>query len=659
MAHFFRIPIISLLVSMISVPALSKEYRITQKAGSFEDQLSSIIYEINSTPGHNNVIVRIDKGYYPLSHTINIECTSHRIELCGSRNKQTIILGSYELTEWEEMPEGLWRCKLPYEVRMGSVPGQLFVNGERAVRTKTPKHGYYILKDGLTTEANYYAVLDLDECESLPSLSSNEIPLLTIYRKWTASKRYITDINKSAKSILFSGIEFPSHNKFGGGNRVVIENTKIGMDTPGSWYVDKESYIYYKPKAGESIENTEFRIPTIEKLFTIKGKANSSAGLVFRNIVFEHTSYVVPEEGSEYGQAASEMSAAIEVDNIKDFSFEDCEMRNIANYGIWLRKHCSYSNISTSYFHDLGAGAIKIGTVEKSYEDDLTNHITVDNNIISHYGMLMENAVGVILFRAADCRIKHNDIHYGYYTGISLGWVWGFANSPSKRNEVSYNWMSYIGDGRLNDVGGIYTLGKSEGTHIHHNVITDVYSWDFRGWGIYADEGTSGVLVEKNVVSRCTSGGYHLHYGANNVVRNNIFAWGEKSQFTLTAVNVENPLILSNNIFIMESGALLSGAAVDKKEFIINNNCYWSISDKLPQVQNIDVLTWIQRKDSSSVFQDPFFKDPQNGDFRLKKKNICKMIGFVEFDYQKAGVCGKRKWRHLAASVRSSILNER
>lgn len=63
---------------------------------------------------------------------------------------------------------------------------------------------------------------------------------------------------------------------------------------------------------------------------------------------------------------------------------------------------------------------------------------------------------GILLMHASECEISDNEIHDLEYTGISIGWCWGYADSSTYGNIIKGNHIYDIGKGNLSDMGGIY-----------------------------------------------------------------------------------------------------------------------------------------------------------------------------------------------------------
>jgi hypothetical protein len=284
----------------------------------------------------------------------------------------------------------------------------------------------------------------------------------------------------------------------------------------------------------------------------------------------------------------------------------------------------------------------------------MTRGITVENCIIQSGGRMAPHAVAVWIGHSPDNAILHNDIADFFYTAVSVGWRWGYDTSPAKRNRIEFNHLHHLGYRILSDMGGVYTLGPSEGTRVCNNVIHDVYSTRYGGWGLYPDEGSTGILLENNLVYNVRDGCVHQHYGKENVFRNNILAFSEEGQVAVTRAEPHLSFTFENNIVVWDKGTLLGyggwkgGARVD-----LRNNLYWRLGGQPFDFAGKSWEEWrAGGRDSGSIIADPLFVDAQGRNFALHPGSPASQIGFRPFDFTQAGVDGSEDWKQLAASIR-------
>jgi len=575
-----------------------------------------------------------------------------------------VICGGKRISGFEKVSKALWRTKIPEAAEFGWRFEQLYVNGKRAVRAKSPNNGFYYLKGVSETvlydgkgRAPELAVQKLtlfpDAAKEIAFFSKDDYPdaVMTFYHKWDNTRKRIDGFVPDSSAVYILGQGMKPWNRMDQKTFYTLENYRAALDTCGEWYLNREGYLDYIPLPGETLAGLDVLAPVTTLFIIIKGDRDKKVeNIRFEGISFQIAGYQMPANGVEPAQAASPIEAVIMVDFARNIQFVNCEIAHTGTNAVWFRKGCSDCLIEQSYFHDLGAGGVKIGDFRMpENQEDLTHHIQIDNNIIRSGGYVYPCAVGVTLFHASDCHVTHNEIADFRYSGVSVGWVWGYSDSPSKRNKIEFNHIHHLGWGELSDMGGVYCLGESEGTTVSNNVVHHVYAFDYGGWGLYTDEGSTGIVMENNLVYNCKSSGFHQHYGKENIIRNNIFANNLKAQLQATRVEEHLSFSFTNNIVWFASGDLFS-SNWEKVKIQSDNNCYWNPDKKDFAFGKSSFPEWQKSgKDQHSVIADPGFADPLAFDFSIKNKKVAKKIGFREFDCSQAGVFGSEEWKKLAA----------
>ena len=441
----------------------------------------------------------------------------------------------------------------------------------------------------------------------------------------------------------------------------VYENVRETVNKAGDWYLDRsEGKLYYIPCDGETAENLVLSAPVTEKFMSFHNAENIKfSGIRFVNTDWDFVSGTIriwPYDETNplldkmdykgtHPQASYEVPGAIEINNSENISFENCIFRSVSNTAVMFRGSSQSCSVDACYFDEIGGNAVFING---SYSiPAITKNISVTNCEINEYGRIYNHSIGVLLCHAVDCTIANNEIHDGWYTAVSVGWVWGYSENPTNNIQVKDNLIYNIGNGWLSDMGGIYTLGIQPDTVLSGNVIYNVGCYGgeqgYGGWGIYLDEGSTEILVENNLVYDCSSEAFHQHYGRDNMIKNNIFAFGGEGVFRISRNEEHNSLFLENNILVSDDRVMYS-ATTDLDWFKDNSNLYWDYGNRV--VYSGRSMSLFERKGivdmvgrgyyNNAVFEDPIFKDAENRDFTLAENSPALEAGFVPFEY-KAG----------------------
>ncbi len=655
--------------------------------------------------------VHLQAGDYPLVAPLTLEpCDSGTPEaptVFEGDGDNTRIVGGIPVDGWRETADGIWSADIP-KMPDGAAAyfESLFVNGRRAVRARHPNAGFFnpqALSQSLCTNASpryEYARAAItgkeDDLAPLASMKPEEMRFaqVVVHHNWDTTRRIILGYDANTSTLMTQGGKWKHWNPWRTNSLYYVENVRAAFDAPGEWFYDGcAGKVLYRPLKGERLsgfwhKNEAFApVPGLQTLVLFKGvpeATNFVSHITFKNLAFCFSdSPRRPDQVGQTGippallgdiskpgptqfepmQAAARTEAAVMADGAHNIAFLNCEVSHTGEYGIWFRAGCISNRIEHCALEDLGGGGIRIGdpggkgasiasnavaTVLSSYS---TAFNTVDNCIIKKGGRFHASATAGWIGHSPDNAITHNEISDHFYTGVSVGWVWGYRGSVAQRNTVAFNRIHLIGQGALGDMGGVYTLGTSFGTCVSNNVIFDVDSFTYGGWGLYPDEGSEGIVMENNLVYNTKDSSFHQHYGRNNVLRNNILAYSRECQVAVTRLEPHRSVTVEGNIIYWEHGPTFSPKRyrnTTKAHVDWKRNLWWR-SEAPPDFDGQTFAEWqAQGRDTEGLIADPLFRNPAARDFRLRKGTPAEKIGFKPFDISEAGVYGSRSWRRRA-----------
>lgn len=630
---------------------------------------------VNQSASSDTLRIHVASGDYFLTKPITIHHTDRPIVIQGEEEERPRLLGGIPIEGWEYCGKGCYRAFVAEAFRYGWRFEQFYVNGKRATPARTPNEGWHYVKASQETIAApgnplaSYAVQQLDfhpaDWQTLKRAKPEDLQEIKFrfYHKWDITRKSPRHIAADSARAYFDGRGMKPWNPINAQSRYFMYNYQQALDAPGEWYYDhKEGYLYYCPREDEEMEKARCFIPVLHQWLRIEGTPEAPVrGISMENLSFQYAAYTIPPLGEEPQQAAAGSEAAIILEYADHVTLKRCDLMHTGAYALRIGRRSHYNRVEQCYIADLGAGGIQVGDTHLPKEgDDVTSYNVIDNNIITSAGHEQPCGVGIALFHTHHNRVSHNDIFDILYSGISVGWVWGYSYSPSKYNEILYNHIHHIGWGELSDMGAVYTLGPSEGTRICYNYIHDVWTYDYGGWGLYTDEGSTGIELSHNVVLRCKSGGFHQHYGKENRVEHNIFAFAHLQQAQLTRAEKHQSFRFKHNIILYDRGESLAREAWSKATLDIDSNLYWRPDHRQVEIQGMTFERWKKEKEPHSIQADPLFRNPSADDYRFSSMRNARRIGFEPFDYHTCGVYGSPAWTRMALMdrQRSAAFND-
>ena len=642
-----------------------------------------------------------------------------------------VISGGRKIINWRQAQGGLWSAPVP-GVKDGKwYFHELFVNGERRIRARSPNPGSFFHVEGQVAREDVARFNYHGDDVRQEWAQDGDVEVVGL-NKWQVYRMPVRSVDPGSHTVTLSTHVWPNYDEEN--SRYWIENSFDLLDVPGEWYLNRrEGVVYYKPGSGEDMNRAEIVAPAMEQVVRFSG--DGSAGqyvhdITLRGLTIAYGDWSISSDGYAGKQASSEIGAAVDVQGARNVTIEKCLVVHMGLYGIAFGKGSKKNHIVNNELTDLGGGGIKIGDPdsgvhpargggpggdaggaqgggqqrrrpgfdgqqqgpfggrrrppfggqqggqpgggqggrgraqsppgEPQYPEDPadyraeTNYPNGDNatsseNVISDnnihdLGIIFPAAVGVWVGQSYGNTVSHNEIHDTYYSGISCGWTWGFGPTAAHDNTLEFNRIYSIGRQLMNDMGGIYVLGRQPGTVVRNNLIHDVHHAEgqggYGGWGIYLDSASSEITVEKNIVYENDESIVN-NQGEQNTITNNIFAFGKNTQFQRNRAAYRPSFNYQHNIVYYRDGVLMR-IRPDQGQFTMDSNDYYrkdgDVEIAIQRSGSASFKDWQgMGQDPHSITADPHFVDPEHGNFSLKSDSPATKIGFVPIDMSQVG----------------------
>ncbi len=477
----------------------------------------------------------------------------HRVIWQAAEGANPVLDGGVPVTGWtlHDAARNIWRAPISDPPRWRT----LFVDGRRAARARG-RNGL----DGHVVTPTGYRFDGSDGVATFRNVA--EVELVRQW-EWQISRCPVTEA--AAGEVRVAQACFDNSQRVNVG--LYVENAYELLDQPGEWYLDRSGAVaggpavYYRPRDGETLTDESAVFGATEQLLTITGAPGRPVrDITIRGLAFAHAGWfldrslaarvggysslqagaylltrhdldnesVVPPE-QDFGFYNVEnfsylgyVPGAVEVNFARGVEFERNRFEHLGATGLAMVRGIQDARIVGNRFRDISGSAIQLGGVEVEDHhpcgdvpacdsERVTQRNRITDNDIDGAALEWTDTLGIWVGYARDTRIERNRIVNTAYSGISVGFGWGWVDAGG---HSGFSHPTIAGDNHIvqNDIsrhqqvmadgGAIYTLGMQPGSTISGNYIHDVRRV-YVG-GIYLDEGTVGYVVSGNAVDDAT-----------------------------------------------------------------------------------------------------------------------------------------------------------
>lgn len=532
-----------------------------------------------------DVLVLIHGGTYQQTETLTFGpedsgTRKYSITYAAGPGGKVVLSGGKRITGWKKGPSAIWTTEIP-EVKAGQwYFRQLFINGKRAIRARTPnaddKTPWWSIKSSTATvesPPSENAPIAITLTAPIKAYNNpGDVELIYIANNEEGRKR-LGSINEKDQTLTLAPPNRWNSRKFiadwslslpVAGKLCYLENALEMLDQPGEWYLDRQTGVLsYRPREGEDLASDEVIAPVLQKtmLAVFGTHERPVVNVHFKGIHVRCVDWPLPpwgymplfccnvQSGPDSNPGHRPIEAAVEYQFARSCHFTDGGIAHVGGLGLCLRNGTLDNHIEGNEIADVGGGGVAAGYPNGGAgyfyaapppEQDEYRGYRISNNYVHHCGTDYYGAAGILLFATQDTVVSHNLIHDTAYFGIGVAGSQDPALQFARNNRIDYNHIYNAMKVTIDGAAMYVTFAESDrGCLIRGNLIHDTQGNPYAtqgnhsfgqhppSAGIYLDGNSSGGHYENNVLYRNLAAGplifdYKNAKGTNTWL-NNIF----------------------------------------------------------------------------------------------------------------------------------------
>lgn len=490
---------------------------------------------------------------------------------------------------WRE-EEGLLVCDVEGDLPLRS----LVVKGGLRGRCRLPKEGYwkhesvFDVKWMSTTGGGWQRKPTHEELSTLKAapgtlasldLSSAEA---TIKHSWDESLLTVEKVEGDRITFAQEG----GHPAGGFGVKdYCLWNVPQGFTEAGTFYHDKGAgKLYYRPLEGESV-STEAWLPTQESIFYSEEPVS---GIEIEEVTLLVTD--TPRIAAGFGAYA--MTGAIDLPEVEDSTIHHVKISATGGYGIRVKNRAENLRVHHCGIFNTGAGGIRLGGEKNAIPVERYNEVA--DCRVEQVGLYYASAIGI---STVHCHVRHNEVGYCSYSGINSG-----GDHLCIENNIIHHAMMVLDDG-----AAFYSFGSHDGV-LRGNLVYGILPrvGHNQRSAYYLDELAKDWLVEHNVALDCPVAN-HNHMCGDHLYRNNFFV-NREGDMLLSMHNPASGNIYEGNV-IMAAGELTLSTS-EKGVAAFRGNLYHSASGKI-RWRYLEKYEFIENREFAVEESNRLFPIPQ------------------------------------------------